>query len=147
MSIPTDAEILALLNRLDRVMAGELESQWLDFKPWDGPRDSLQIAVEYAACTANAEGGVIVFGVADRVRGRATAIHGASRYNLDTWRRGIFDGVRPHLKVDVSELSVPEGTGKLLVVRVPKGESSMAYGTAQGLFKVRVGKNCMPLDP
>jgi ATP-dependent DNA helicase RecG len=91
--------------------------------------------------------GHIVFGVADRVRGRAAAIHGASRYNLDTWRRGIFDGVRPHLRVDASELPVPEGTGKLLIVRVPKGEPNTAYGTAQGLFKIRVDKNCMPLDP
>ena len=41
---------------------------------------------------------------------------------------------------------MPEGTGRLLVVRVPKGDSP-PYGTAEGLFKKRVGKNCMPLDP
>jgi hypothetical protein len=40
---------------------------------------------------------------------------------------------------------VSEGTGKLLIVRVPKG-ASPPYGTAQGLYKKRVGKNCMPLD-
>jgi len=63
-----------------------------------------------------------VFGVADRTRGRAKAIHGASGYDLDTWRRGIFDSTRPNLAVEVEELRVPEGTGRLLVVRVPRGE-------------------------
>lgn len=103
------------------------------------------MAVEYAACFANAEGGAVVFGVADRTRGRAKAIHGASGYDLDTWRRGIFDSTRPNLAVEVEELRVPEGTGRLLVVRVPRGEHP-PYGTAQGLFKQRVGKNCMPMD-
>jgi ATP-dependent DNA helicase RecG len=41
---------------------------------------------------------------------------------------------------------VPEGTGRLLLVRVPRGPHP-PYGTAQGLFKERVGKNCMPMDP
>ena len=146
MSVPTNAEILSLLDQLNVSVADDLESQWLDFKPWSGPKDDMKLAVEYAVCFANAEGGVVVFGVADRTRGREAAIHGASGYNLDTWRRGIFDTTRPNLSVEVEELAVPEGTGKLLVVRVPKG-ASPPYGTAQGLFKRRVGKNCMPMDP
>jgi ATP-dependent DNA helicase RecG len=145
MSFPTHDEILTLLDRLKSLTADDLESQWLDFKPWQGPKDDMKIAVEYAACFANGEGGVVVFGVADRTRGRAQAIHGASGYDLDIWRRGIFDSTRPNLTVEVEELHVPEGTGRLLVVRVPKGEHP-PYGTAQGLYKQRVGKNCMPMD-
>lgn len=146
MSIPTDAEILGQLARLDTEIADDLETQWLDFKPWTNPKDDMRIAVEYAVCLANAQGGVVVFGVADKTRGRAAAIHGARGYDLDVWRRGIYDGTRPNLTATVEELAVPEGTGKLLVVRVPQGPSP-PYGTAQGLFKQRVGKNCMPLDP
>jgi ATP-dependent DNA helicase RecG len=146
VAIPTNAEILALLEQLDTRVADDLETQWLDFKPWNSPREDMKVAIEYAICFANADGGVIVFGVADRTHGRAEAVHGASDYNLDTWRRGIFDATRPNLTVEVKELAVPEGTGKLLLVRVPKG-SSPPYGTAQGLFKRRVGKNCMPMDP
>jgi ATP-dependent DNA helicase RecG len=145
MSIPTNEEILALLDRLDSVSADDLETQWLDFKPWQGPKDDMKLAAEYAACFANSEGGVLVFGVADRIRDRAQAIHGAASYDLDIWRRGIFDSTRPHLTVEIEELRVPEGTGRLLVVRVPQGQH-LPYGTAQGLFKVRVGKNCMPMD-
>lgn len=146
MSIPTNVEILTQLDRLDTETADDLETQWLEFKPWTGPREDMRVAVEYAVCFANAEGGVIVFGVADRTRGRAAAIHGARGYDLDVWRRGIFDSTRPNLVVEVEELPVPEGTGRLLVVRVPKG-GSPPYGTMQGLFKQRVGKNSMPMDP
>jgi ATP-dependent DNA helicase RecG len=146
MAIPTNADILALLCQLDSCVADDLETQWLDFKPWRGARDDMKVAVEYAVCFANANGGVVVFGVSDRTRGRAAAIHGASGYSLDAWRRGIFDATRPNLATEVEELNVPEGTGKLLTVRVPQGNSP-PYGTAQGLFKRRVGKNCMPMDP
>jgi ATP-dependent DNA helicase RecG len=145
MTIPTDEDLLALLEHLDSAPADDLESQWLDFKPWQGPKEDMKVAVEYAACFANGEGGAVVFGVADRTRGRDKAIHGASGYGLDVWRRGIFDSTRPSLEAEVTELVVPEGTGRLLVVRVPRG-AHPPYGTAQGLFKQRVGKNCMPLD-
>jgi len=145
MAIPTNEEILSALGRLDSKVADDLETQWLEVKPWQGSKEDMKVAVEYAACFANAEGGVVVFGVADRTRGRASAIHGAAGYDLDVWRRGIFDSTRPNLTVAVEELKVPEGTGRLLAVRVPRGEHS-PYGTAQGLFKQRVGKNCMPMD-
>lgn len=147
MILPSNQEILDLLDCLDRSVADDIESDRLEIKPWEGPKDSLRIAVEYAVCFANAGGGVILFGVADRMRGRSAAIHGASRYDLDTWRRGLFSGLRPSLTIQVEELIVPEGTGKLLVVRVPKGDAGVVYGTADGMFKIRVGKNCMPLDP
>src|SRR5262249_17758054 len=115
MTIPTNSDLLVLLDRLDAGVADDLETQWLDFKPWNNFRDDMKIATEYAVCFANAEGGIIVFGVADRTHGRAAAVHGASGYNLDTWRRGIFDGTRPNLTVEVEELMIPEGTGKLLL--------------------------------
>lgn len=144
MSIPDKAQILALLDRLDSCIADDLESQFLDFKPWQGP--DLKLACEYACCFANAGGGVVVFGVADKVQGRKQAIHGAKGYDLDAFRYGIFNGTRPGIEAEVEEIKVPEGTGKILVMRVPEGERK-PYGTAAGLFKQRVGKNCMALDP
>ena len=146
MNVPDNTALLALLARLDTQPAQELESEHLDFKAWTGPKEDLRTAVEYAVCFANAGGGVVVFGVDDRRKGRTAAIHGAKGYDLDVWRRGIFDSTRPNLTVELDELAVPEGTGKLLVVRIPKG-AMPPYGTAQGVFKQRVGKNCMPLDP
>ncbi|MDI6720667.1 MAG: putative DNA binding domain-containing protein [Methanomicrobiales archaeon] len=146
MSIPTNSEIIALLNQLENTSADNLETQNLDFKPWTDAKNDMRIAVEYTVCFANTTGGVVVFGVSDRITGRSRAIHGAQGYDIDVWRRGIFDSTRPHILADVEELAVPEGTGHLLVVRVPKGDSP-PYGTALGIFKRRVGKNCMPMDP
>lgn len=145
MSIPTNEEILHILDQLNESIADDLETQWLDFKPWNDPKDDMRVAVEYAACFSNADGGVIIFGVSDRVRGRSKAIHGARGYDLDTWRRGIYDSTSPHISVSIEELPVREGTGRLLIVRVPKGDTP-PYGTSQGMFKKRIGKNCMPMD-
>jgi len=46
---------------LGTVPADDLETQWQDFKPWQGPKEDMKVAVEYAACFANAEGAVLVF--------------------------------------------------------------------------------------
>ncbi|HEY4081143.1 MAG TPA: ATP-binding protein [Burkholderiaceae bacterium] len=146
MSVPGDVELLNLLSRLEHEIADALESQWLDFKPWEGAKEAMKTAVEYAVCFANAQGGVVVFGVADRVCGRSAAIHGVGAIDLDVLRRGLYDGTSPALSVEVSLLGVPEGTGQLLVLRVREGVHK-PYGTSAGLFKQREGKNCMPLDP
>ena len=146
MSVPDTEQILALLDRLDSCIADNLESQFLDFKPWQGPKDDLKLACEYACCFANGAGGVVVFGVADKVRGRRQAIHGAKGYDLNAFRYGIFNGTRPGIEALVEEIAVPEGTGKILVMRVPEG-AHKPYGTTAGLYKQRVGKNCMALDP
>lgn len=142
----TDDELSELLARLDAEPADALESQWLDFKPWQDAKSDLKVACEYAACFANAQGGTLVFGVADKVVGRRAAIHGARGFDVDVFRRGIYEGTRPALSASVSVLKVPEGTGELLLVRIPHGDAG-PYGTSAGLFKQREGKNCMPLDP
>jgi ATP-dependent DNA helicase RecG len=145
MSLPNADDILALLDRLQGETADDLEGSHLDFKPSHGPKEDLKVACEYAVCFSNAGGGVVVFGVADKVRGRDQAIQGTQGHDLDVFKRGIYDGTRPGIEAEVFELAVPEGTGKLLVMRVPEGVQK-PYGTAAGLFKQRVGKNCMPLD-
>ncbi len=146
MSLPSRQDILRILDRLAESVADELESDVLDFKPWlDNPKENMRVAVEWASCLANHRGGVIVFGVSDRVRGRREAITGCRGYDLDVLRRAVYQDTRPNLTVEVEELVVPEGT--VLLVHVPRRPGNTPVGTAQGLYKVRVGKNCMPLDP
>lgn len=65
---------------------------------------------------------------------------------MNTFQRDIFNGTRPGIEAEIEEIDVPEGTGKILVMRLAEG-ARKPYGTAAGLFKQRVGKNCMPLDP
>jgi len=143
--IPSRDDVLRLLDQLNEHVADDLESDVLEFKPWEDVKKNMIVAREYAVCFANARGGLIVFGVKDRTRGREEAITGCERYDLDVWRRGIYQSTDPSLTVDIEELQVPEGT--LLLVRVPKAPPGKACGTTNGLFKVRVGKNCMPMGP
>ena len=79
MNPPANSEILALLDSFATRVADDLESEVLEFKPWNDAKSDMRVAVEYAVCFANAGGGVIVFGVADDVRGRAAAISRNSR--------------------------------------------------------------------
>lgn len=144
-TIPSRDDVLRLLDQLNERVADDLESDVLEFKPWEGAKKSMTVAVECAVCFANAYGGLIVFGVKDRTRGRGEAITGCERYDLDEWRRGIYQSTNPPLTIDIEELCVPEGT--ILLVRVPKGPPGKACGTTKGLFKVRVGKNCMAMGP
>jgi ATP-dependent DNA helicase RecG len=91
MSIPTNADVLALLDELDGGRcADDLETYWLDFKPFNDPKDDKKVAVEYAVCFANADGGVVVFGAVDKERGgRARAIYGSSAKG-DIERKGTL---------------------------------------------------------
>jgi ATP-dependent DNA helicase RecG len=141
--IPSREEVFKLLDRLNEIPADDLESEVLEFKPWRDPQNSMKVAVEYTVCFANAHGGLIVFGIKDQTRGRENAITGCERYDLDMWRRGIYQSTDPSLIIDIEELSIPEGI--LLLVRVPKAPPGKACGTTNGLFKVRVGKSCMPM--
>lgn len=146
MRIPSRENILEILDKLNEKTAEELESDTLEFKPWlSDPKENMKTAIEYAVCFANANGGLIVFGVKDGVKGREKAITGCQRYDLDTWRRGIYQDVKPNLTVDIEELQVLEGT--LLLVRIPKGPADIPYGTSKGIYKIRVSKHCMPLLP
>ncbi|MCX6640420.1 MAG: putative DNA binding domain-containing protein [bacterium] len=147
MKIPSNEEILELLDCLDQGQtADDLESEVLDFKPWSGNKTSRQEATEYSVCFSNTEGGVVVFGVKDRVVTRSKAIEGVKDVNFDDWKTQIYQSTQPNITVCIEELKVPEGTGKILVVRIPKG-TNPPYGTMSGIYKRRVGKSCMAISP
>jgi ATP-dependent DNA helicase RecG len=142
----TDLEIEALLNRLENEIADDLESYHLDLKSWKDVGEARRTAIEYAVCFANAGGGVIIFGINDKICGRTKAIQGVDRVSIDAFAKDIFQGTQPSIHASVRLVDVPEGTGQLLIVEIPEGEQK-PYGTASGLYKQRVEKNCMPLDP
>jgi ATP-dependent DNA helicase RecG len=135
-------EIRSLLGQLDGSTADELEDEDLEFKPWpDSYRDLTSILKENVVCLANARGGEIVLGVRDRVRTRKEAIVGIGDFDGRLLRRSVYDGTDPHILVDLEELAEPEGN--VLVVHVPRGIPP--HTTSEGLGKVRIGKDCVPL--
>lgn len=139
-------EVRNLLDRLDEICAGELEDQDLDFKTWN-PRsmaDAVALAVEAAVCMANGGGGTVVFGVDDKLVGRSDAILGVPpEVNVNRLRRAIYDQTDPKLTPVIETLTVPEGTGRLLIMQIHGGLAP--YTDSAGRAKVRVGTDCQPL--
>lgn len=140
----TLGEIRALIRRLDGEPADAIESETLECKLWDpaSREASLRELRETVVCLANRLGGTILVGVADRKRTRREALHGvpASLESADL-RKRVYDGTAPPILVDIEELVEPEG--RLLVIRVPRGIPP--HTTAEGVGKIRVGKECKPL--
>ena len=138
-------ELRAELNRLDGEPADALESETLEFKSWNprgsARREQMREFRETVVAFANANGGLLVLGVADRKRTRADAIQGVGDLDADSLRRDIYDGTEPHILVDAAELNEPEG--RLIVLRAPRGIPP--HTTTEGVGKIRIGKDSMPL--
>lgn len=142
LSIP---EIRKLLSRLDGEPADAIESEELECKPWNPDpldrRSQFREVRETVVCLANARGGVITLGVADRKRSRTDAIQGVGDLQIAELRKSIYDGTDPRILVEIEELNEPEG--RLLLIRVPRGIPP--HTTTEGVGKIRVGKECKPL--
>lgn len=142
----TTTEIAKLLTQLDSVKADDLEDQDLDFKEWNVR--SLQAAIarviEMAICMANGGGGTVVFGVRDKIIGRANAIPGVPpEIDQNILMKRVYDATDPKITPMFEELRVPEGTGRLLIMQIYSG--MRPYTDTSGQAKIRVGKDCQPL--
>lgn len=124
--------------------AHSIESAVLDFKQVD--RDlgkALTDLAEAAMCFANADGGHLVVGVADRPGG-VDALKGVTASVTDV-RKGIFERTSPNLVVDVVEYRPPEAADvRLIVIGVRRG--SQVYSVA-GRVTMRMGTDCKALSP
>ncbi|RJR29736.1 MAG: AAA family ATPase [Desulfobacteraceae bacterium] len=139
-------EILTILDELNHQSADTLEDQDLDFKEWNerSMRDSVRTVVQTAVCMANGGGGTVVFGVNDKAVGRSKAILGVpSEVDLNRLKKAVYDSTDPKLTPVFHELSVPDGTGRLVVMHVYPGLPPYTDTGGQGL--IRVGKECQPL--
>lgn len=138
-------EVRLLLDRLGTEIADALEAQDLDFKEWPADsRQAIRQAVDSAVCMANGGGGTVVLGVRDRVVGRTQAILGVPPdTNLHQLKRDIYERTAPKLTPEIQELTVPEGSGRLLVMQVHGGLPP--YTNTAGGGTVRKGKDCVPL--
>ncbi|MCY4201818.1 MAG: putative DNA binding domain-containing protein [Gammaproteobacteria bacterium] len=142
----TAANIETLLAELDQCVADDLEDQQLEFKQWNlRSRNSAEkIVVEMAVCMANGGGGTVVFGVADRIRGRDKAILGVPpEIDSNLLKKKVYDQTDPKITPVFEELSVAEGTGRLLLMQIHPGMPP--YTDTAGKGTIRIGKDCLPL--
>ncbi|MEN1966619.1 RNA-binding domain-containing protein [Lentibacillus sp. N15] len=138
-------EIHELLDRLESNIADDLESQTLDFKQWikRSLDDNVKLMLKMAVCMANGGGGSVVFGVADKVKGRSNAILGVPQ-EIDTTvlQKRIYEKTDPHLTPVFEDITVSEGTERLLLMNVYPGMPP--YTTTDGAATIRQGKDCIP---
>ena len=142
----TRAEIIDMLERLDECVADDLEGQHLDFKQWDqrSDRGALRTVVSAAVCMANGGGGTVVFGVADRVKGRSRAVVGVPHYvDSGLLKRQVHDSTDPRLTPEFEEIEVQEGTGRLIAMHVHPGIPP--YTDTAGRGWIRIDDECNPL--
>lgn len=138
-------EIISLLDLLENQIADDLESQQLDFKQWieRSFEDNIKLMIKMAVCMANGGGGSIVFGVADKVKGRANAILGIPpEIDSTVLQKRIYEKTDPHLTVYFEDIHVPEGTQRLLIMNIFPGMPP--YTTTDGSATIRQGKDCLP---
>ncbi|ARK28663.1 RNA-binding domain-containing protein [Halalkalibacter krulwichiae] len=138
-------EVQILLDKLETSIADELESQQLDFKQWITRSfdDNIKLMLKMAVCMANGGGGSVVFGVADKVKGRSNAILGVPE-DVDTtiFQKRIYEKTDPHLTPVFEDITVPEGSTRLLLMNVFPGMPP--YTTTDGSATIRQGKDCIP---
>jgi ATP-dependent DNA helicase RecG len=122
--------------------AEDQESPTLEFKE-DAQKEEKSLADVAAAvrCLANANGGVVVLGVANGIPGPA-AFKGTTA-PLELVQRRVFELSRPPLTVDARETR--EEGNRVAVVYVPR--SPELHGDPQGRTHRRVGTDCVPLTP
>ncbi|HEY2292358.1 MAG TPA: RNA-binding domain-containing protein [Thermoanaerobaculia bacterium] len=139
------SDLRKLLEQLDAGPADAIESETLECKTWDqasaAQEPQIRMLRENVVCLANARGGVILLGVADRKRTRREAIQGVGDLDQRVLRRKVYDGTEPHILVEIDEILEPEG--RILAVRVPRGLPP--HTTSEGVAKIRIGKECKPL--
>lgn len=138
-------EIIGLLDLLENQIADDLESQQLDFKQWNerSLEDNIKLMIKMAVCMANGGGGSIIFGVADKVKGRAKSIFGIPiEIDATVLQKRIYEKTDPHLTVDFEDIHVPEGTQRLLIMNIFAGMPP--YTTTDGSATIRQGKDCLP---
>lgn len=139
-------EIRSLLDELESQPADALEGQDLDFKEWNtrSIQDAVALVVEMVVCMANGGGGTVVFGVNDKAVGRSNAIQGVPpEIDINRLKKAVYDSTDPKLTPVFQELSVPEGTGRLIVMQIYPGLPP--YTDTQGRGKIRIGTDCQPL--
>jgi len=122
--------------------AASLESEILDFKSFPRKTGGLtdrnklsKFLVEYAVSFANEQGGALVLGVENKIKG-SPAFTGCSNYATEEMKKDVYNKTHPSLIVDIIEMKTEETA--LLVMFVPK--SPVDHSTSGGVKYKRVGK-------
>lgn len=117
------------------------ESFTVEFKSWkkaSNMKERIKLAVDELVAFANAKGGTVYFGVEDN-----GTVTGCDKYDTQNIIESIYDKTRPSLFVDIEEI---EYEGKIILA-LSVSSDGKTYGTTDGRFLKRLGKNSKPFFP
>lgn len=108
------------------------------------PEKFLKDLAESAVCFANGTGGTLVIGVRDKAPSRESAIVGVNtaKWNLEDIVQSIHSRTSPAINAQPLALNID---GKIVyALHIPEGRD--VHSTTEGVYKVRVGNSCRPLE-
>lgn len=136
--LTSEADV-ALAQIAAGAVPGILESETLDFKEdKQSANDTERMIAEAAICFANAAGGLIVVGVADKLKGKDALI--GTKLDPSRAKQRIYELTRPHLNVESYR---HDKFPNLTIIIVP--QSSDVHSDTQGRTTKRINTDCLPL--
>ena len=117
------------------------ESLHTEFKSWKkagNMKERIKLAVDELVAFANAKGGTVYFGVEDD-----GTVTGCEKYDTQSIIEAIYDKTRPSLFVDIEKIPY-QG---MMVLALKVEADGKTYGTTDGRFLKRLGKNSKPFFP
>lgn len=139
-----DAEVVSALTAIQRGTrsASSLESYRLDFKTEKpAERETYQDLADAAVCFANASGGLIVVGVADKAVGGDALV--GTALDSDEVRARIHALTEPSIVTACKEID--RSGVRLLLIDVPEGLD--VHATRRGVASRRWNDECLPMRP
>lgn len=119
----------------------EGETSTVEFKSWKKAKnikEIIKLAIDELIAFANAKGGTVYFGVEDN--GEVT---GCEEYDNQKIIEAIYDKTQPSLFVDIEKIQYEDK----LVLALKVEADGKKYGTTDGKFLKRLGKNSKPFFP
>jgi len=137
-------------NKLDKIYAGQkcatdVEGQFLEIKKCPKRiKEVIRFCREMAVCFANAEGGTLVLGVENNIKG-PEAFTGCQPFEVWRIAKEVYRGTEQPAAVKVEYHPYKEVD--LIEMKVPKGMYEGAHALKNGAQSVRSGADCIPLLP
>lgn len=137
-------------KKLDQIYSGQkcaedIEGQFLEIKKCPKKiKDVIRFCREMAVCFANAEGGSLVLGIDNDMKG-ADAFIGCQAFEGWKIAKDVYRGTEQPVAVQVEYRPYKEI--ELIEMKVPKGMYEGAHALKNGAQGVRSGADCLPLLP
>jgi len=140
-------------DELDKIWKGqqcaeELEDQCIEFKSMINIKNDFkelkEICSKYAVCFTNSNGGTIIFGVEDRIKGPEAFTGCEKGINLQKLVSDVFKNTEPGIQIEPKYQNY--NNVELLEVNIPNVDLKGSFYSLKNSIRIhRVGADCLPI--